>query len=76
MTESPAAPHITADQKHRSYVIIGCALAVVAIAAGIQQTFGLFMLPISKELGWGREVLSLAFCLLACANAFGRSSFA
>jgi len=48
------------DQKHKTYVIIGCALAVVAIAAGIQQTFGLFMLPISEELGWGREVLSLA----------------
>ena len=60
MTESTIKSQPTSDQKHKTYVIIGCALAVVAIAAGIQQTFGLFMLPISQELGWGREVLSLA----------------
>ncbi|MDA1132501.1 MAG: MFS transporter [Proteobacteria bacterium] len=65
MTDSAATPQVTADQKHRSYVIIGCALAVVAIAVGIQQTFGLFMLPITTELGWGREVLSLALATQA-----------
>ena len=41
-------------------MVIGCSLAIVAISVGIQQTFGLFMLPISKELSWGREILSLA----------------
>lgn len=56
---------MTPDQQRKTYVIIGCALAVVAIAAGIQQSFGLYMLPISTELGWGREVLSLALATQA-----------
>ena len=49
MTQQPQS---TADQTRRAYVIIGCALAIVAIAAGIQQSFGLFVRPISQELGW------------------------
>lgn len=65
MTESPATAQSATDQKRKTYVIIGCALAIVAIAVGIQQTFGLFMLPISQELGWGRGVLSLALATQA-----------
>jgi predicted MFS family arabinose efflux permease len=57
MTQQPQS---TADQTRRAYVIIGCALAIVAITAGIQQSFGLFVRPISQELGWGREVFSLS----------------
>ena len=56
MTENPTA----ADARRSTWIILGCALAVVAISAGIQQTFGLYMRPISDEQGWGREVLSLA----------------
>ena len=61
-TTAPTAPTAptAADRKHQTWVILGCALAVVAISAGIQQTFGLYMMPISGEQGWGREVLSLA----------------
>ena len=65
MTGSPASAQSATNQRRTTYVIIGCALAIVAIAAGIQQTFGLFMLPISQELGWGREVLSLALAIQA-----------
>ena len=42
------------------FIIIGCGLAIIAIAVGIQQTFGLFLRPVSEEMGWGREILSLA----------------
>ena len=65
MAEPPTRPQTAADQTRRTYVIIGCALAIVAIAVGVQQTFGLFMLPITEELGWGREVLSLALATQA-----------
>ena len=65
MTETNAKAKMMSDQQRGTYVIIGCALAIVAIAVGIQQTFGLFMLPISKELGWGREVLSLSLATQA-----------
>ena len=53
------------QKKQITYVIIGCALGIIAIGTGIQQTFGLFMLPISVELGWGREVLSLSLATQA-----------
>lgn len=41
------------------FVLIAAAL-IVFTSFGIRQSFGLFMLPISTDLGWGREVLSLA----------------
>mgnify|MGYP002821367125 CR=1 FL=1 len=44
----------------QTWIIVASALAVIVISAGIQQTFGLYMLPISVEQGWGREILSLA----------------
>ncbi|NKB50511.1 MAG: MFS transporter [Alphaproteobacteria bacterium] len=65
MSESTIPPQRTPDHRRQTYVVIGCALAIVAIAVGIQQTFGLFMLPISQQLGWGREVLSLALATQA-----------
>jgi MFS family permease len=65
MSGNAATPQMALNQNRKTYVIIGCALAVVAIAVGIQQSFGLFMRPISQELGWGREVLSLALATQA-----------
>jgi predicted MFS family arabinose efflux permease len=65
MKQSTVKPQATRHDRRQTYVIIGCALAIIAIGAGIQQTFGLFMLPISEELGWGREVLSLALATQA-----------
>ena len=44
----------------QTWIVLASALAVIVISAGIQQTFGLYMLPISAEQGWGREILSLA----------------
>jgi MFS family permease len=39
-------------------MIFVAALCIAAIAFGIRQSFGLFMRPISVDLGWGREILS------------------
>jgi MFS family permease len=33
---------------------------VLMLALGIRQSFGLFLRPMSNDLGWGREVFSLA----------------
>ena len=41
------------------FVLIASAL-IVFISFGIRQSFGLFMLPITSDLGWGRETLSLS----------------
>ena len=41
------------------FVLLVAAL-IVFISLGIRQSFGLFMRPITMDLGWGREVLSVA----------------
>ncbi|MEK9901422.1 MAG: MFS transporter, partial [Rhodospirillaceae bacterium] len=53
-------PGRAAVRGRQTWIILVSALAVIVISAGIQQTFGLYMLPISVEQGWGREILSLA----------------
>jgi MFS family permease len=40
--------------------ILFLAAFIVFMSLGIRQSFGLFMRPITMDLGWGREVLSLA----------------
>jgi len=42
------------------FVLIAAAF-IVLTAFGIRQSFGLFMRPITLDLGWGREILSLSF---------------
>ena len=40
--------------------ILFVAALIVFMSLGIRQSFGLFMRPITMDLGWGREVLSVA----------------
>ena len=41
------------------FVLIAASL-IVFTSFGIRQSFGLFMLPITMDLNWGRETLSIA----------------
>lgn len=41
------------------YVLISATLIVV-ISWGTRQSFGLFLRPISVDMGWGREIVSIA----------------
>src|SRR5690606_30281061 len=36
---------------------------VVLLVMGVRATFGLFMQPMGLELGWGRDVFSMAFAI-------------
>lgn len=40
--------------------VLFAAAAIVFTSFGIRQSFGLFMRPITLDLGWGREALSIA----------------
>ena len=40
--------------------ILFVAALIVFMSMGIRQSFGLFMRPITMDLGWGREILSVA----------------
>ncbi len=50
-------PEITAA------VVAGCLVAFISF--GFAATFGVFLRPMSQELGWGREVFSLSMAIQA-----------
>ena len=52
-----------AQNKVTSAVVAGCLVAFVAF--GFAATFGVFLRPMSEELGWGREVFSLSLAIQA-----------
>jgi MFS family permease len=45
----------------RPVVVLFAAMIFLFFTWGIRQSFGLLMRPITLDLGWGREALSLAF---------------
>jgi MFS family permease len=44
-------------------VVLACASAILFIALGTRQGFGLFLQPMCSALGWGRETFSAAIAL-------------
>ncbi len=44
-------------------IIIACGCMLSFIAFGVRSGTGLFLTPISQELGWGREVFALSIAL-------------
>ncbi|MBF0277384.1 MAG: MFS transporter [SAR324 cluster bacterium] len=60
----------TASSHRFSLLVLLCAFIAAGIAFGIRQSFGLFMLPMTLHLGWGRETLSLVFAIQALLNGF------
>lgn len=47
----------------RAAIVAGCIVAFVGF--GFAATFGVFLRPMSEELGWGREVFSLSMAIQA-----------
>jgi MFS family permease len=45
----------------RARLIFVCCVAIVCICFGVRQGFGLFMRPITLDLGWTRETLAATF---------------
>lgn len=44
-------------------VILACGGLILMLALGTRQSFGLFLRPMSLDLGWGREAFSFAIAL-------------
>ena len=44
-------------------VILACGGIILMLALGTRQSFGLFLRPMSIDLGWGREAFSFAIAL-------------
>jgi len=51
-----------ADWRTPTAVLV-CAGVILGIAMGIRHGFGLFLQPISHDLGWGRETFALAMAV-------------
>jgi len=44
-------------------VVLVCGALVLSISLGVRHAFGLFLAPMSLDLGWGRETFALAIAL-------------
>jgi len=44
------------------YMLIGSAF-ILALSLGIRHAFGLYLVPMSHEFGWGHQVFSLAIAM-------------
>src|SRR5205085_9330043 len=44
-------------------VVLICGGLILLLAIGTRQSFGLFLVPMSLDLGWGRETFSFAIAL-------------
>lgn len=53
----------TSAAEVRAAVIAGCLVAFLSF--GFAATFGVFLRPMSQDLGWGREVFSLSMAMQA-----------
>ncbi|MDQ3026145.1 MAG: MFS transporter [Pseudomonadota bacterium] len=51
------------DRWRTPTMMLACAGLVLMLALGIRQSFGLFLRPMSMDLGWGREAFSFAIAL-------------
>ncbi|MDD5295281.1 MAG: MFS transporter [Rhodocyclaceae bacterium] len=56
-------PISTKHKLSRATLLLICGSLVVTLSMGIRHTFGLFMQPMTTQLGWGREAFSLAIAL-------------
>ena len=49
--------------------VLFAATAIILIANGSRQSFGLFVVPISTDLGWGRSEFAWAIAISSSSRA-------
>jgi MFS family permease len=48
---------------NNNYIILAVVFLTLAVSVGVQSTFGVFFVPMSKEFGWNRATTSGPFTL-------------
>ncbi len=48
------------QQIYKIWVLVAIGSVIALLGLGIRSTFGIFLAPMSADLGWGREVFALA----------------
>lgn len=56
------ADHSAANLR-RAVIVLVCAGVILLVGNGIRSSFGLFLVPMTTDLGWSRESFSLALAL-------------
>ncbi|WP_150128985.1 MFS transporter [Acinetobacter sp. LoGeW2-3] len=60
------------------YMLIGSAV-ILALSLGVRHAFGLYLVPMSHEYGWGHNVFSLAIAMakpdLGCSPTCNRCNY-
>ena len=64
MLQVPKLPSHGCRMSHRLWIIIICAGSILGLSMGIRQGMGLFLTPVSQNLGAGREAFALAMGLM------------
>jgi len=54
---------VTDRKFHTPLVVLVCGTTILLLSFGLRQNLGLYMWPMSTDLGWGREALSFAIAL-------------
>ena len=62
MSVSASASTTRADWRTPAVVLIASGM-ILSLGMGIRAGFGLFLQPISSDLGWGRETFALALAV-------------
>jgi predicted MFS family arabinose efflux permease len=52
----------------RTSLVLVCSFLTIGLAFGIRQSFGLFIVPVSLDMQWGRETFSLVIAVQALLN--------
>jgi len=52
-----------AQSRRTMVIVMGAACMLLFLSFGTRATFGLFLPPVSADLGWGREVFALAIAI-------------
>ena len=70
-TTAPATPSLG---WRTPALIIGCGCLMAILTFGPRSAMGFFLQPMTQELGFGRDVFSLAIAMRTCGSAVFRSS--
>jgi predicted MFS family arabinose efflux permease len=63
MMTPPSLAKFTPPFWRSVWFMLLCGGLVLTLAIGIRQTFGLFLSPMSLDLGWGREIFALMIAI-------------
>ena len=55
--------YATEPQKLSMFQVLACGAAIVTLSMGIRHGFGLWLQPITQEMGWTRQSFALAIAI-------------